>query len=153
MLRLFISLALVSAPRDVQRPTGCHPTFLPKVCSARSGAGGRHTDSRFSGCIAALITEGHAINLATFFRMAEPISTPKAPSRTLVLCFDGTANKYGHKITNVIRLFWALEKKKPDQQVCYYQPGIGASAGLHRLPAFNGTYQAHTSLRPNHSRC
>ncbi|KAG8945742.1 hypothetical protein FRC04_000601 [Tulasnella sp. 424] len=45
--------------------------------------------------------------------------------RTLVLCFDGTANRpeSGHG-TNVGILFESLNKHT-DKQVCYYQPGIG----------------------------
>lgn len=45
--------------------------------------------------------------------------------RTLVLCFDGTGNSFSDEITNVVRLFSALEKRKREQQLCYYQPGIG----------------------------
>jgi len=45
--------------------------------------------------------------------------------RNLVLCFDGTTNKFGtDRITNVVRMFELLEKTSPEQ-FCYYQPGIG----------------------------
>ncbi|KDR69942.1 hypothetical protein GALMADRAFT_76620 [Galerina marginata CBS 339.88] len=44
--------------------------------------------------------------------------------RTIVLCFDGTGNKFGEN-SNVVRLFRALVKDKPDEQIVYYQPGVG----------------------------
>jgi len=44
--------------------------------------------------------------------------------RTLILCFDGTANQYNNQNTNVVRLFSCLEKSHPKQLV-YYQTGIG----------------------------
>ncbi|KAG8926594.1 hypothetical protein FRC00_002748 [Tulasnella sp. 408] len=45
--------------------------------------------------------------------------------RTLVLCFDGTNDVFDDTSTNLIRLFAALEKNVPGEQVVYYQPGIG----------------------------
>ncbi|KAG8910030.1 hypothetical protein FRC01_006588 [Tulasnella sp. 417] len=47
--------------------------------------------------------------------------------RTLILCFDGTSNRFDtdDKNTNVVLLFSMLEKNKPDQQLVYYQTGIG----------------------------
>lgn len=45
--------------------------------------------------------------------------------RTLVLCFDGTNDVFDDTSTNIIRLFAALEKGKPSEQIVYYQPGIG----------------------------
>ncbi|PCH40124.1 hypothetical protein WOLCODRAFT_98323 [Wolfiporia cocos MD-104 SS10] len=44
--------------------------------------------------------------------------------RTLVLCFDGTADQYAGKNTNVVKLY-SLLKKDDSEQLCYYQPGIG----------------------------
>jgi hypothetical protein len=44
--------------------------------------------------------------------------------RTLVLCFDGTSNEYDADNTNVVKLF-ALLKKDYDDQLCYYQAGVG----------------------------
>jgi len=44
--------------------------------------------------------------------------------RTLVLCFDGTADQYDGFNTNVVKLF-ALLNKDESEQLCYYQPGIG----------------------------
>ncbi|KAG9018128.1 hypothetical protein FRB90_012149 [Tulasnella sp. 427] len=48
----------------------------------------------------------------------------RAP-RTLVLCFDGTNDVFDEDPTNIIRIFGALEKNMPSEQVVYYQPGIG----------------------------
>lgn len=45
--------------------------------------------------------------------------------RNLILCFDGTAKYFNDGNTNVIRLFQGLDKMKTDEQLCYYQPGIG----------------------------
>ncbi|KAG8856463.1 hypothetical protein FRB96_006429 [Tulasnella sp. 330] len=51
------------------------------------------------------------------------------PRRTLVLCFDGTGNSFDDENTNIVRLFSALDKTRPDKQLCYYQPGIGTYVG------------------------
>ncbi|KAG8903116.1 hypothetical protein FRC01_009325, partial [Tulasnella sp. 417] len=51
------------------------------------------------------------------------------PPRTLILCFDGTADSFDQDATNVVRLFSAFEKEQPDRQLCYYQPGIGTYLG------------------------
>ncbi|VDC07954.1 unnamed protein product [Peniophora sp. CBMAI 1063] len=45
--------------------------------------------------------------------------------RTIVLCFDGTSNEYGTENTNVVKFYSLLKKDKTDEQICYYQPGIG----------------------------
>ncbi|KAF8892870.1 hypothetical protein BD779DRAFT_1507453 [Infundibulicybe gibba] len=45
-------------------------------------------------------------------------------SRNIILCFDGTGNKFGQN-TNVVRLFRALKKDDFDKQITYYQAGIG----------------------------
>jgi len=53
-----------------------------------------------------------------------PIEVKRKP-RTLILCFDGTTNEYSTKNTNVIKLYSILRKDKVEDQVCYYQAGIG----------------------------
>lgn len=45
--------------------------------------------------------------------------------RTLVLCFDGTTNQYDGTNTNVVKLYSLLRKDKADEQLTYYQAGIG----------------------------
>ena len=51
---------------------------------------------------------------------ATPSGATRKP-RTLVLCFDGTSNEYGNKVTNVIKLYSLLKKDKVEEQLCYYQ--------------------------------
>ncbi|KAF9262999.1 hypothetical protein L218DRAFT_959827 [Marasmius fiardii PR-910] len=46
-------------------------------------------------------------------------------SRTLVLCFDGTSSEYDGDNTNVVKFFSLLKKDNCDEQLCYYQAGIG----------------------------
>ncbi|MEM7248256.1 MAG: DUF2235 domain-containing protein [Acidobacteriota bacterium] len=43
--------------------------------------------------------------------------------KTIVLCLDGTNNEFGRKNTNVVRL--AQVAVKGDEQVVYYDPGVG----------------------------
>jgi hypothetical protein len=46
--------------------------------------------------------------------------------RNIVLCLDGTNNKYAAVNTNVVKLYAMLDKKS--DQLSYYQPGIGTFA-------------------------
>ncbi|KAG9044744.1 hypothetical protein FS837_007599 [Tulasnella sp. UAMH 9824] len=46
-------------------------------------------------------------------------------SRTLILCFDGTNDIFDDDNTNIVRLFSALEKARSNEQLVYFQPGIG----------------------------
>ncbi|KDR82959.1 hypothetical protein GALMADRAFT_238664 [Galerina marginata CBS 339.88] len=55
--------------------------------------------------------------------MADSSNTGNQP-RSLVLCFDGSSNEYDADNTNVVKLF-ALLKKDNDEQLCYYQAGVG----------------------------
>ena len=48
-------------------------------------------------------------------------------SRNLIVCLDGTNNKYAAQNTNVVKLCAMLDRTKPDQLV-YYQTGIGTFA-------------------------
>ncbi|KIO29802.1 hypothetical protein M407DRAFT_69958 [Tulasnella calospora MUT 4182] len=56
-------------------------------------------------------------------------TVPERTPRTLILCFDGTADSFDDDTTNIVRLFSAFEKERPDRQLCYYQPGIGTYLG------------------------
>ncbi|KAG8911185.1 hypothetical protein FRC00_006924 [Tulasnella sp. 408] len=60
------------------------------------------------------------------------LTTNRIP-RTLILCFDGTSDAFDDDATNVVRLFSALEKERPDRQLCYYQPGIGISMIMYAI--------------------
>ncbi|KAJ8481473.1 hypothetical protein ONZ45_g15310 [Pleurotus djamor] len=53
------------------------------------------------------------------------LSEVTKPVRTLVLCFDGTSNEYDRMNTNVVKFFAILKKDDFNEQLCYYQPGIG----------------------------
>ncbi|RZS57810.1 T6SS phospholipase effector Tle1-like catalytic domain-containing protein [Sphaerotilus mobilis] len=44
--------------------------------------------------------------------------------RNLIICFDGTNNKFGSENTNVVRLVQSLERD-PRRQLVYYDPGVG----------------------------
>ncbi len=46
-------------------------------------------------------------------------------SKNIVICCDGTGNQYGEKNTNVVKLFEALLKDKKQEQVVFYDPGVG----------------------------
>lgn len=54
-----------------------------------------------------------------------PHRNPEALGRTLVCCFDCTAGEYDSDNTNVVKFFDLLKKDKPEEQLCYYQPGVG----------------------------
>ncbi|KAF5377977.1 hypothetical protein D9615_006665 [Tricholomella constricta] len=45
--------------------------------------------------------------------------------RALVLCFDGTSGEYDGDNTNIVKFFALLKKDDFNEQLCYYQPGIG----------------------------
>ncbi|KIM31051.1 hypothetical protein M408DRAFT_327943 [Serendipita vermifera MAFF 305830] len=45
--------------------------------------------------------------------------------RCLILCFDGTADKFDGDNTNVVKLFSLLKKDDRNEQMVYYQPGLG----------------------------
>src|SRR5262245_39349489 len=44
--------------------------------------------------------------------------------KNVVLCCDGTANEFAEERTNVVKLFFTLERE-PSRQVAYYHPGLG----------------------------
>lgn len=53
----------------------------------------------------------------------------KRKPKNIVLCFDGTNENFGPQpSTNVLKIFKLLEKS--DNQVCYYQPGIGTGSSF-----------------------
>ncbi|KAG9089298.1 hypothetical protein FRC06_001632, partial [Ceratobasidium sp. 370] len=45
--------------------------------------------------------------------------------RTLILCFDGTSNRYDEENTNVVKFMSLIKLDVPERQLVYYQPGIG----------------------------
>ncbi|KAG8962707.1 hypothetical protein FRC00_008945 [Tulasnella sp. 408] len=56
--------------------------------------------------------------------MASSTSAPLA-SKTIILAFDGTSNKFGKHKTNLLRLYGLFDRANLDEQVQYYQPGVG----------------------------
>ncbi|KAI9444642.1 hypothetical protein H4582DRAFT_2094510 [Lactarius indigo] len=63
------------------------------------------------------------------FHTKEPCSIPvdatQRRPRTLILCFDGTSDQYDKDSTNVVKLYSLFNKDHTDQQLCYYQAGVG----------------------------
>ncbi|KAH8987402.1 hypothetical protein EDB86DRAFT_3082313 [Lactarius hatsudake] len=53
------------------------------------------------------------------------VDAAQSQPRTLILCFDGTSDKYDKDSTNVVKLYSLFNKDHVDQQLCYYQAGIG----------------------------
>ncbi|KAG2757790.1 hypothetical protein P692DRAFT_20208195 [Suillus brevipes Sb2] len=51
------------------------------------------------------------------------------PGRNLVICIDGTSNKYGDKNTNIVELY--SEMVKDNEQLTYYNSGVGTYAKGH----------------------
>jgi uncharacterized protein (DUF2235 family) len=45
-------------------------------------------------------------------------------AKNIVICCDGTANEFARHNTNVVKLYYALERD-PAKQVTYYHPGLG----------------------------
>ncbi|TFY82219.1 hypothetical protein EWM64_g1791 [Hericium alpestre] len=55
----------------------------------------------------------------------DEVIPPSHPYRTLVLCFDGTGDQFDADNSNIIQLFSMLKKDDRNQQMVYYQAGIG----------------------------
>jgi uncharacterized protein (DUF2235 family) len=45
--------------------------------------------------------------------------------KNIVICADGTGNKFSGRNTNVVRLYGALDLRYPTQQIAYYHGGLG----------------------------
>ena len=54
-------------------------------------------------------------------RRYPPVIPPKHPSRTLVLCFDGTGDQFDADNSNVVQLVSLLKKDDSTKQLVYYQ--------------------------------
>lgn len=55
----------------------------------------------------------------------DPIVPPSHSHRTMVLCFDGTGDQFDDDNSNIVNFFSMLKKDDPNQQLVYYQAGIG----------------------------
>ena len=60
-------------------------------------------------------------------------------ARNLVLCCDGTSNRFSTVRTNVLRLCYALVKDR-DRQLVYYHPGLGTRAPVGTRSAMGGAW-------------
>ena len=56
-------------------------------------------------------------------------------ARKLVLCFDGTNNRFGRENTSIVRIARVIDRN-PDLQRLYYDPGVGTlpTPGLYTRP-------------------
>ncbi|MGA7236837.1 MAG: DUF2235 domain-containing protein [Bryobacteraceae bacterium] len=45
--------------------------------------------------------------------------------KNIVICCDGTGNKFSDQNTNVVKLYYALDMSNPGQQIGYYHAGLG----------------------------
>ncbi|KAG8747044.1 hypothetical protein FRC10_002460 [Ceratobasidium sp. 414] len=64
-------------------------------------------------------TNGHATSAPT------AVGSTIGTTRTLILCFDGTSNRYDEENTNVVKFMSLIKNDVPERQLVYYQPGIG----------------------------
>jgi uncharacterized protein (DUF2235 family) len=53
-------------------------------------------------------------------------------NKKLIVCFDGTGNRFGKYNTNVVKLCEVLDRSAEDQ-VVYYDPGVGTMGDQHAL--------------------
>ncbi|CAE6437760.1 unnamed protein product [Rhizoctonia solani] len=65
-----------------------------------------------------------AVKSRTSFPQVIPPESPRR-SRTLVLCFDGTGDEYDQDNSNIVQFVHLLNKDNSDNQMVYYQAGIG----------------------------
>lgn len=64
------------------------------------------------------------IHLPKNIRAVKEADTPGSGGRTIVVCLDGTGDKFDSDNSNIVHLISALKKDDPNQ-VSYYQAGIG----------------------------
>ncbi|KAG8715093.1 hypothetical protein FRC08_011008 [Ceratobasidium sp. 394] len=62
----------------------------------------------------------------TYLHSEEPAPKDSSQHRKLIVCIDGTSNKYCDKNTNVVELLSHIEKS--DTQLTYYISGVGTVA-------------------------
>ncbi|KAI0800501.1 hypothetical protein C8Q74DRAFT_1364224 [Fomes fomentarius] len=87
----------------------------------------------------AAVDSGYFDSLAVSRRSSDTGSTGRfadssSHARTLVLCFDGTGEKFDEDCSNVVQFFRLLRKDNHDEQIVYYQPGIGTYTSGTRSP-------------------
>ncbi|KAF2675838.1 hypothetical protein K458DRAFT_352677 [Lentithecium fluviatile CBS 122367] len=63
--------------------------------------------------------------LPTSIRALKDSRVTQEHQRTVVICLDGTGDRFDNDNSNVVHFVSCLKKHTPDQQVTYYQSGIG----------------------------
>ncbi|KAJ3532306.1 hypothetical protein NMY22_g7794 [Coprinellus aureogranulatus] len=86
----------------------------PAIKTAFDPDGGRHE---------------HTTTSSSTYYMGSPTVPQKHKARTLVLCFDGTGDQFDADNSNIVNFFSALTKGDPENQMVYYQAGIGTYIG------------------------
>ncbi|KAI9442825.1 hypothetical protein BJY52DRAFT_1194667 [Lactarius psammicola] len=66
--------------------------------------------------------------------------------RTIVLCFDGTGDQFDADNTNVVRFCSTLEKGDKDQQMVYYQSGVGTFTTPQVVTPIRAAFQKYVNL-------
>ncbi|KAJ2924622.1 hypothetical protein H1R20_g12476, partial [Candolleomyces eurysporus] len=69
--------------------------------------------------------------------LGSPVIPTVHKGRTLVLCFDGTGDQFDADNSNIVEFFSILGKGDPDNQMVYYQAGIGTYIGPRANPFLN----------------
>ncbi|KAH9041585.1 hypothetical protein EDB85DRAFT_1886281 [Lactarius pseudohatsudake] len=59
------------------------------------------------------------------FTRGSTLTLPYPSPRTLVLCFDGTGDQFDADNTNIVQFCSTLKKDDKNQQMVYYQSGVG----------------------------
>ncbi|KAF9554069.1 hypothetical protein CPC08DRAFT_205753 [Agrocybe pediades] len=68
---------------------------------------------------------------SVFIEETIPRPDPSRKHRTLALCFDGTRDEFDEDNSNVVNFFRMLRKDSPEDQMVYYQAGIGTYTMAH----------------------
>jgi hypothetical protein len=74
---------------------------------------------------------------------ASPVVPPTHPSRTLILCFDGTMDQFDDDNSNVVQFHTMLKKDDSEQQVVYYQTGFGTITSPSLISHFTTKLSRH----------
>ncbi|KAK7203148.1 hypothetical protein BZA70DRAFT_283984 [Myxozyma melibiosi] len=70
-----------------------------------------------------------------------PDQSGPLPGKDIVLCFDGTASRFGHsRPSNVLKLYQMLSRDS--EQINYYQPGIGTYIGSESDDSISSKYRS-----------
>ncbi|KAI0449356.1 hypothetical protein F5B21DRAFT_518237 [Xylaria acuta] len=70
-------------------------------------------------------TDNKQGRLPRTFRALKNAEDAKNHPRTLIICLDGTGDQFDNDNSNIVHFISCLKKHSPEQQVTYYQSGIG----------------------------